>query len=77
MLFIVNIQSREWFLLFFILDSPICGFDEPQIVGVAMMESVELICDVISNPNRLVFHWNLNKSVDGDPLTTFSTNKSR
>ena len=58
-------------------DSPICGFENSEIIGVALMERVDLVCDVESNPTRLVFHWSLNKSLDGDPLTTFSTNGSR
>lgn len=60
-----------------VTDSPYCGFDEPQIVGVALMEDVELPCDVVSNPKKLVFHWSLNNSLDGTPLTSFSTNGSR
>ena len=61
----------------FFSDSPYCGFDEPQVVGVALMEQQELPCDVVSNPKRLVFHWSFNGSADGTPLTSFTTNGSR
>ena len=60
-----------------ISDSPYCGSDEPQIVGVALLENAELPCDVVSNPKKLVFHWSFNNSADGTPLTSFNTNGSR
>ena len=76
--FISMISTMHYFKnIFYFSDSPICGFGEPRVVGVAMMETVDLVCDVVSNPNRLVFHWNLNKSIDGDPLTTFAHNGTR
>ena len=64
-------------LYYFVSDSPYCGSEEPQIVGVALMENAELPCDVVSNPKKLVFHWSFNNSADGTPLTLFNTNGSR
>ena len=71
------IPNRIMHKFSFFSDSPYCGFDEPQVVGVALMEQQELPCDVVSNPKRLVFHWSFNGSADGTPLTSFTTNGSR
>ena len=72
-----NINCIDKILYYFVSDSPYCGSEEPQIVGVALMENAELPCDVVSNPKKLVFHWSFNNSADGTPLTLFNTNGSR
>jgi hypothetical protein len=60
-----------------ITDSPVCGSNEPRVVGVALMESIELTCNVVSNPDQLVFHWSFNNSMEGADLTIFKANGSR
>ena len=45
---------------FSLSDSPICSSWQPNVVGVAFDEHLELTCNVDSNPKDLSFHWAFN-----------------
>ena len=45
-----------------ISDVPVCLNSEPIVHGVGKGEMVDVICDVVANPNVDAFHWAFNNS---------------
>ena len=64
-------------MFFFLSDTPMCSNGEARIFGVALLERLELSCDVTGHPMDLSFHWHFNNSVDEIDLTQFVSNRTR
>ena len=43
-------------------DVPVCKTSEPVVLGVGKGEMVDVLCDVVANPNVDGFHWAFNNS---------------
>jgi hypothetical protein len=44
---------------------------------VALLERLELSCDVTAHPMDLTFHWHFNNSIDETDLVNFVSNRTR
>ena len=58
-------------------DTPTCVNGEARIFGVALLERLELSCDVTAHPMDMTFHWHFNNSIDETDLVNFVSNRTR
>ncbi|CAB4068301.1 unnamed protein product [Lepeophtheirus salmonis] len=58
--------------------TPVCVQKDTTVFGVAMLDTLELTCDVKAHPTDLAFHWRFNSSLalTGD-LRSFVSNGTR
>lgn len=64
--------SDAWYSLS-IPDAPACRRSEKDVYGVARDETVNISCEVDSDPTDLTFRWSLNNSVDSIELHDFKS----
>ena len=63
-----------WFSFIFLsLDAPACRKTEKEVYGVARDETVNVTCEVDSDPTELTFRWTLNNTVDNIELHDFKS----
>ena len=61
-------------------DVPVCSNSEPVVHGVGKGEMVDVICDVVANPNVDAFLWSFNNSaglIHVPPNRAISVNGTR
>lgn len=56
------LQQADLANLIFIADVPVCKSSEPVVHGVGKGEMVDVLCDVVANPNVDGFNWAFNNS---------------
>ena len=72
--------NRKFRILNHFSDVPVCSNSEPIVHGVGKGEMVDVICDVVANPNVDAFLWSFNNSaglIHVPPNRAISVNGTR
>lgn len=57
----------------FLLDAPTCRPSQKNLYGVARTETVNISCEVESDPSDVTFRWALNNTVENMELHNFTS----
>lgn len=72
-----NLKHNRENLFLVVLDAPTCKASQKSLYGVARTESVNITCEVESDPKDVTFHWALNNSVESIELHNFTSEDTR
>lgn len=60
-------------IILFLLDAPTCRPSQKNLYGVARTETVNISCEVESDPSDVTFRWALNNTVENMELHNFTS----